>query len=311
MLRKQITTLLFLSAIFCFAANVFAQSDESTEPTTVSSVTDVVLPWNAKRVLPDKVPAEFNDVFEKLLAEGKGKLVGGPREVLVWEGNYKNKSKASAIETELKKNFGKEGWTFETAASEGDVEIFGLAKEESKKVVLGFFVPTEDVFVCAFMEVRKADANVAVADTAARSDDRAGASIVGKWFRTVGGSSIDWTGKTTLKGGEDFTFEFSADGTVEYTRKKEVLNVMQCRIKSEENARGRYVLTGNSLTIDLGPMKSVGSNSCDAKENYNKTLGNSTMTVRIQIQQMDSITRPDKPYTMCFDGNEVCYEKQR
>lgn len=305
MLRKT-TALLFLSFIL-FIANAFAQSDETTEPTTVSNVTDAVLPWNAKRVLPDKVPAEFNQLFEKLLAEGKGKLVSGPREVLVWEGNYRNKSKASAIVNELKKNFTKESWAFETAANEGDVELFTLVKEESNRVVLGFFVPTDEVFVCAFMEIRKADEPVAQV----KAGNKADASIVGKWFRTTGGSSIDWTGKTTLKGGEDFTFEFSADGSVEYTRKKEVLNVMQCRIKSEQNARGHYKLSGDSLTIDLGAMRSVNSNTCDTKDNYDKTLGNSSMTVRIKIEQTDSITRPDKPYTMCFDGNEVCYEKQR
>lgn len=307
----KIIALLFLIAFFGVA--VLAQADEAIEPTTASSVAEANLPWGAQRILPTKVPAEFNALFDKLLAEGEGKIASGSREVLAWEGNYKNRSKAETIKTELETNFRKEGWAFETAASEGDVELFSLSKADSSsnRAVLGFFAANEEVFVCALMEVRKADASPAQTDSRPSTSGGAGGSIVGKWFRTTGGSTRDWTGKTTLKGGEDFTFEFFADGTVQYTRKKEILNIMQCRINSEENARGRYTLSVNSLTIYLGAMRSVGTNSCNAKENFNKTLGNSTMTVQIEIKQMDDITRPDKPYTMCFDGNEVCYEKQR
>ena len=306
----KIIALLFLIALFSVA--VLAQADEAIEPTTASSVAEANLPWGAQRILPTKVPAEFNALFDKLLAEGEGKIASGSREVLAWEGNYKNRSKAETIKTELETNFRKEGWAFETAASEGDVELFSLSKADaSTRAVLGFFAANEQVFVCALMEVRKADASPTQRDSGPSTSGGAGGSLVGKWFRTTGGSTRDWTGKTTLKGGEDFTFEFFADGTVQYTRKKEILNIMQCRINSEENARGRYTLSVNSLTIYLGAMRSVGTNSCNAKENFNKTLGNSTMTVQIEIKQMDDITRPDKPYTMCFDGNEVCYEKQR
>ena len=306
-MTKKIAALLFLTALFGVA--VLAQTDESTEPTTASSVAEANVPWGAQRILPGKVPAEFNELFDKLLAEGGGKIASGSREVLAWQGNYKNRSKAETIKAELATNFRKEGWAFATAASEGDVDLFSLSKND--RAVLGFFAANEEVFVCSLMEVRKADASPAqIENRPTANSGSADGSIVGKWFRTTGGSTRDWTGKTTLKGGEDFTFVFSADGTVEYTRKKEILNVMQCRINSEENARGRYSLNGGSLTIDLGAMRSVGTNSCNARENYNKTLGNSTMTVQIQIKQMDDITRPDKPYTMCFDGNEVCYEKQ-
>lgn len=315
-IRKRLA-LLFLSMAFClfYITGVLAQTDDSAEPTTASSVADASLPWGAQRILPAKVPAEFNQTFDKILAEGGGKLRGGAREVLAWEGNYKNRSKTESIKTELKANLRKEGWEYESLGREGDVELFSLVKEVSsmRRAVLGFFVASDEVFVCALMEIQKADASPTQGDSPAISNSgtASGSGIVGKWFRTTGGSTIDWTGKTTLKGGEDFTFEFFADGTVRYTRKKEILNIMQCRINSLDDASGRYTLSGATLTINLGAMKSIGSNSCNAKENYNKTLGDSTMTVRIQIKQMEDITRPDKPYIMCLDGNQVCYEKQR
>jgi len=289
-----------------------AQADESSEPTTVSNVTEATLPWGAQRLLPAKVPAEFNFAFDRVVTEGGGKFASGAREVLAWEGNYKKGSKAAAMKADLQANFRKEAWQYESLGRDGDLELFSLAKTGSQpRAVIGFTVSNEQVFVCALMEVRKPEAAPAKGDSRASiSGSSDTGSIVGKWFRTTGGSSIDWTGKTTLKGGDDFTFQFLADGSVEYTHKKEILSIMQCRINSLENARGRYTLTGGTLKIDLGPMKSTNSNSCDAKENYNKTLGDSTITVKVEIKRLEDITRPDRPYTMCFDGNEVCYEKQ-
>jgi hypothetical protein len=310
--RELLSLLSCIAAFFIFnTVYVSAQSNEASEPTTVSSVADTNLPWGAQRILPGKVPAEFDQLLDKVLAEGDSKVKGGEREILAWEGNYKNASKANELKGQLQSNLKKEGWQYQTVAHEGDVEVFGLVKDGAQpRALLGFFVSNDEVFVCALMEIQKADASVALESRPTDNRVSSSGSIVGKWFRTTGGSTIDWTGKTTLKGGEDFTFEFFSDGTVHYTRKKEILNVMQCRINSTDDASGHYKLSGATLTIDLGAMRSANSNSCDAKQNYNKTLGNSSMTVQIQIKQMDDITRPDKPYTMCFDGNEVCYEKQ-
>jgi len=297
---SKLTSLLFLIVTCCVlnVIHISAQTDDSAEPTTVSNVGEANLPWGAQRIFAAKVPAEFNQLFDKILAESGGKMAGGQREVLAWEGNYKNRAKTDGIKTELQTNLRKEGWQYESLGSQNDVEIFSLAKDRSpRRAVLGFFVANEQVFVCALMDVQKADAISDPTVSRSTNNSSTGGSIVGKWFRTTGGSAVDWTGKTTLKGGEDFTFEFFANGTVHYTRKKEILNVMQCRINSLDDASGRYTVTGSTLTINLGAMKSSGSNSCNAKENYNKTLGDSTMTAQIQIKQMDDITRPDKPYT--------------
>lgn len=311
---KNLSTLLILCAVFCLFSITTVLAQDETEPTTASSLTDANLPWGAQRILPGKVPAEFNDAFENMLAEGNGKIVGGQREVLAWEGNYKNKVQSAKLKGQIQTNLRNEGWKYETAGSNGEVEFFSLLKEGSpRRVVLGFFVAGEKVMVCALTEVKKTEDTVSdtpVNTQKMSNQSSGGMSIYGKWFRTVGGSSIDWTGKTKLKGGEDFTFEFSPDGSVEYTRKKEVLSIMQCHIKESQNARGKFSISGNTLTINLGAMKSVGTNSCDAKGNFNKTLENSTMTVKFEIKQMEDITRPDKPTIMCFDGNEVCYERQ-
>jgi hypothetical protein len=312
---KNLSALLFLCAAFFIFSVTIVRAQDETEPTTASSLTDANLPWGAQRVLPEKIPAEINEAFENLLKQGAGKIAGGEREVLLWAGDYKNRTNAAKFTAQIQTNFRKEGWQYETAGRNDDIEFFTLSKEGSpRRVVLGFFVPGDEVMVCALLEVTlpdsKSEMKTEIPNRPIQNNDAKGSGIYGKWFRTTGSGVRDWTGKTTLKAGEDFTFEFFPDGTVEYTRKKDVLSIMQCKINATDNARGRFSLNGNALTINLGAMKSVQTNSCDAKENYNKTLGNSTITVQIQIKQLEDITRPDKPTIMCFDGNEVCYEKQ-
>lgn len=133
----------------------------------------------------------------------------------------------------------------------------------------------------------------------------------GKWFRTTGSGSIDPTGKTRYKSGEDFIFEFFPDGTVFYTSKLDVLSIMQCAIKGEDKARGTYSISGDSLTINLGTMSSTKTNLCDRQENYNKTLEPSRLTVKFIVKKMESITRPDNPLLLCFGaaGDDPCYER--
>ncbi|MBX7170289.1 MAG: hypothetical protein K1X72_04975 [Pyrinomonadaceae bacterium] len=312
---KNLSALIILCAAFCLFNITTVLAQDETEPTTVSNLTDANLPWDAQRVLPGKMPAEFDTAFENLLKEGNGKITGGNREVLLWSGKYKNRKDTAKITSEIQTNFRKAGWKYETAGNNDSVEFFTLVKDSSpRQVVLGFFVSGNDLAVCALMEVMSSEANSLLQtgnnNQPTTTKNNGGLSIYGKWFRTLGGSSIDYTGKTKLKSGEDFTFQFFADGTVEYTRKKEVLSIMQCHINESQNARGKFTISGNTLTINLGAMRSVGTNSCDAKGNFNKTLENSTMTVKFEIKKMEDITRPDKPTIMCFDGNEVCYERQ-
>jgi hypothetical protein len=136
-------------------------------------------------------------------------------------------------------------------------------------------------------------------------------SLSGKWFRSTGGGSRDYTGKTQYKSGEDFTFEFFPDGTIIYTSKLDVLSIMQCVIKGENKASGTYVVDGDSLTINLDAMSSVKTNSCDRKENYSKTLEPTSKTVKFAVRKMESITRPDNPMLLCFDGagDDSCFER--
>src|SRR5215213_6031980 len=218
------------------------------------------------------------------------------------------------LETALKNA----GWQYETGAQTDEFATFGLFRPQpAPRAAVGFFVPSEDVFIFAVAEMLKTGGQQAETPVSSQKSEvqpknsgSVNPSLFGRWFRTVGGGSRDWTGKTQYNAGEDFYFEFFPDGSVTYSREKNVLSIMQCRIKEAQKARGRYSVSGNTLKIDLGAMSSTGSDSCDAKGNFNKTLEPSNLTVNFEIKKMESLARPDKPTIMCFNGSdEVCYEK--
>lgn len=138
-------------------------------------------------------------------------------------------------------------------------------------------------------------------------------NIYGKWSRGTGDGFVDYTGKTRYKSGETFTFEFLPDGTMNYFYDKDVLSITQCKIKETSEASGTVSVSGNTMTMNLGAMSSVGTSTCDKKDNFRRTLAASTLTKKFTIKQMDSITRPDKPLLLCFEGqkDEDCFEKSR
>jgi len=145
------TTILFAIILFLFSAAVMAQGSVAAPN---SEITAAAMPKGAERILPDSVPVEFGQAFDKLLAEGQGKIAGRGREVLAWAGNYKTAANISNMTSQLQKNFRGAGWQYEAVERNGDLEVFSLIKQGSpNRLVLGFFVPADEVLVCALMEV--------------------------------------------------------------------------------------------------------------------------------------------------------------
>jgi hypothetical protein len=315
---KYLFLLLLLAGISGASANLSAQTlDDETVSASSATLTAIGLPSGARRVRDEKIPSEIKDTLSKLVASGGEGIMEGGQEVIIWAGNYKKTrglQMIQTIETALKND----GWQYEPGAKSDDFTTFAVFRAQPKRrALVGFFVPSEDAFVFAVAEMLKSGGETQPVPSTqekpviqSKNNNSADMSLNGKWFRTVGGGSIDWTGKTQYKSGENFYFEFFPDGTVEYTREKDVLSIMQCRITERQKARGRYSVSGNTLKIELGAMTSVGSDSCDAKGNFNKTLEASNLTINFEIKKMESLTRPDKPTIMCFDGSDdVCYEK--
>ena len=202
------------------------------------------------------------------------------------------------------------GWEYESEASAEGVLFSIFRTEPTRRALVGFFVSTDEAFIFALTEMLRSDSaqiensnqtteNSKIRNTS--SNKSAGnQGIYGKWFRTVGGGFRDYTGKTKYNSGEDYYFEFFPDGTVSYTYKKDVLTIMQCKIKGEDTAKGAFSISGNNLTVNFGAMKSAQTSSCDSKENYNRTLKPSTMKVQFEIKKMESLARPDNPWINVF-----------
>src|SRR5262245_54071954 len=128
---RKLSALLVLCAAFCLFNNTRILAQDQTEPTTASSLTDADLPWDAQRILPGKIPAEFNTAFESLLKEGNNRITGGSREVLIWRGKYKNRTDTAKLTGEIQTNFRSAGWTYEEVGHDDSVEFFSLVKESS------------------------------------------------------------------------------------------------------------------------------------------------------------------------------------
>ena len=313
---KKLFLLLSVASVLAFS--VQAQSlDNETVSVGNAGLTTISLPPGARRIRDEKIPGEVRETLSKLVASGGEGIREGESEVIIWSGNYKGargRQMIQNLETALKNA----GWQYETGAQTDEFATFGLFRPQpAPRAAVGFFVPSEDVFIFAVAEMLKAGGKQAEtpvssqkSEVQSKNSGLVNSSLFGRWFRTVGGGSRDWTGKTQYKAGEDFYFEFFPDGSVTYSREKDVLSIMQCSIKESQKARGRYTVSGNTLNIELGEMTSTGSNSCDAKENFNKRLEPSTLSVTFVIKKMESLARPDNPTIMCFNGSDdVCYEK--
>lgn len=137
-------------------------------------------------------------------------------------------------------------------------------------------------------------------------------NLVGKWIRRGGaGGFRDYTGKTKYNSGEEFIFEFFADGTMRYGYEKSVLSIIQCKISETTKIPGRYSISGNQLTMNLAAGTSVGTSSCEKKDNFKKTLSASSLTKTFVVKNLESVFRPDAPLILCLDGadGDACFEK--
>lgn len=115
--------------------------------------------------------------------------------------------------------------------------------------------------------------------------------LTGRWFRTEGSSYIDSTGKTQYGAGANFTYQFLADGTVEYRMDKKVKTIMQCDMVEIKSRKGSYSVSGDTMTVEFGEMSLFKSNSCDSNDNVDKTLPAETVTLKWNLKTEYEVSR--------------------
>lgn len=303
---------------------VLAQSDEAF-PVQKSTLTGADLPAGALKMREASIPTEMKQTLAQLIAAGGNEIRQGNSEVLLWMGGSYKKAAAAQLTKKLETALQSSGWTYEIGEKKDDVIIFTLYRTApERRALIGFLAMDNDAYVFALTEMLRADAPVAEsenqteeppANTSGTFTPGAGdsANLVGKWWRGEGSGSIDYTGKTQYKSGRNYTFEFFPDGTVEYTYNLDVLSIVQCRTKEDSKARGKYTVSGDTLTMTLAAGTSTGSSSCESKNNFKKTTPAEKITKKFTIKRMESITRPDNPWMLCFDGQEgdSCFERSK
>lgn len=109
-------------------------------------------------------------------------------------------------------------------------------------------------------------------------------AIVGKWVSGSSGSYVTTPTSNYLGGnGSRHTYEFSANGAVEYTG---IMNVMTggCRMQIFKTAKGKATLSGDTLTIKWSPASFSRDDSCSPSKNYKKTLPAETETMKVNFE---------------------------
>jgi hypothetical protein len=123
-------------------------------------------------------------------------------------------------------------------------------------------------------------------DAADSNDSNAGniSALAGKWVWGRSGSSTYTTGGAYMgSNGSRHTYQFNANGTVEYTG---IMNIMTggCTMQVFKSAKGRANLNGNTLTINWAPAAFSRADSCSPSKDYKKTLPAETETFQVQFK---------------------------
>jgi hypothetical protein len=279
---------LFLFAlILLLFSTIFAQ--EKTEPASASAITKMKLPSGAVRVLRSSIPAEINSGFEQIFEAGKGKIVGGEREVLAWTGDSYKKGSAPNLVKQIKNNLKAQGWEYEVGAEESGVTFFSALRESpSRRAVLGFFIADKDGLLLAWTEVLSADSasqnksenetetrnqteikDEPVKNTSNKSVKNSSSlnNLIGKWEKKSSGMSSYSNGVYKGSSSNYESYTIYADGRVEYTSLIAVQNY-GCRLEAFGQSKGRVVVNGSQLTMNLGAGTIKRDDSCSPSKNY-------------------------------------------
>lgn len=307
MLKKSyaIISLILLLSIACFS--------QETEDAAFSAITESKLPANAVRIMPNSVPAEINDGLKNIVDAGAGMLVEGNREVLAWSGGDYTIAKSANLIAQLQNNLKTNGWTYEVGGTEEGVTVFSVYKQNpTKRVVLGFYIPTDDALVLAWTEVLSPNSNSqnenAVQPKTANPGNASG-GIVGTWTNgtvsTINEKNLS-TGAISSRGGSTFKYVFNANGTFEFIG---LMNstMYGCTTSLFNDKRGKYEINGSNITF-------IPNKNFWRKQNSCAPNSNSEQNYKLERETLELRTKTDeygKSLICLADAKgESCYRKE-
>jgi hypothetical protein len=300
MLKKNWFILFIVLASLAFSVNATAQASREAEPADRSELAVTELPPGGERVPEDSVPEDVKKTLARLVAAGGEKIRQGNSEVLTWSGSGYKKSTAVQLMKKVEENLQNSGWTFEVGERNNEFVVFSLFRQQpERRLLFGFFVPSNDGLVLALTEMVRADApsvaeanNVPSDEPAAESksgvispNPSAARELFGKWAYARTGSSISNAyGQAIASNGSRITYEFFSNGTVEFVGIMHTASLAGCRLEAFSTKKGKVSINGDRMTISWAPTSFSRDDTCTPQQNYKKTLPAETETNTWQIK---------------------------
>ena len=132
--------------------------------------------------------------------------------------------------------------------------------------------------------------------------------LVGTWVNGRSMTSVtNSIGVTSAGTGSRFTYKFMPNGTLEYTGIMQTVSYGGCKLVAFTQKKGKYSVSGDTMTISYAPAHFSRDDSCDRAGNYKKTLPAETVTQRFAVKEKYG------DLYVCFvekDGEESCFSKE-
>ncbi|HEX8246537.1 MAG TPA: hypothetical protein VF599_00005 [Pyrinomonadaceae bacterium] len=148
MISKILAAFLLIVTISVFGNRASAQNGAQVDSSALLAVN---LPAGAQRLDESKIPAEFVQLFDKVIEATGGKIKKGKTEVLYWE---ERKPKVDRLMQETIKNLQTAGWSYEVAEKSGDLTLFMVGKTAPvKRGFIGFWAALDGGLVLTVCEM--------------------------------------------------------------------------------------------------------------------------------------------------------------
>jgi hypothetical protein len=287
---------------------------QETESAAISAIPNVKLPNNAERILPNSVPAEINAGLKQIVDAGDGKLVEGEREVLAWSGGNYKMADAENLISQFRSNLQKQGWEYELGGTDGGITVFSVSgTNPARRVVLGFYIPTDEALVLAWTEVFSSDSNSRVSNNtvqpSASNSRSSSGGIVGTWTNGTVSSISEKnlsTGMISSRGGSTFKYVFNSNGTFEFIG---LMNstMYGCTTSLFNDKRGRYEINGSGVTL-------IPNKNFWRKQNSCAPNSNSEQNYKLDRETFELSTKTDEygKFLICLADakGETCYRRE-
>jgi hypothetical protein len=128
---------------------------EEAAPT--SQITGVKLPGKATRLIGSEIPADVPKALTAIIKSGGPQVKQGKNEILAWAGNGYSKAKAAGLMQQTAKAMKAAGWEYsieQPAEAKGEFTLVtAMRTVPTRKAVVGYWVPTDEVLVLAWTEM--------------------------------------------------------------------------------------------------------------------------------------------------------------